>query len=142
MAGDETKNVGLMVSAILGHPDKCLGRWINCEAEKISCRQLVAAMEAAVRSQGLERTIVFEECTMQSLEDEWTVIGNEIGQMMSYIGDVKDRAFENTSGLPIITARELGLELFDTKSFYNELDCIELIHQVDRGEIRLGTVSR
>jgi hypothetical protein len=142
MAGDEENNVGIMVRSILTSPEKSLGTWIACEAERISCRQLVAALDSAARSQGVDKSVTFEECTMQSMEEKWGVVGNEIGQMMTYIAEVKDRAFENTSGLPEITADQLGIELVDTKSFYENLDCVALLKQVDNDEVHLGTVSR
>lgn len=81
---------------------------------------------------------------MQSMEDRWGILGNEIGQMMAYIGDTKDRAFENTTGLREITAKELGVgeQLVSTQALYEKTDCAALFKEVDAGEMHLGTASR
>lgn len=81
---------------------------------------------------------------MQSIEERWGVLGNEIGQMMAYISDVKERAFENTSGLPECSASQLGVqeELVPVKVFYEKLDCMALLREVDDNETHLGTASR
>lgn len=81
---------------------------------------------------------------MQSMEERWGVLGNEIGQMMAYISEVKERAFENTSGLPESSASQLGVqaELVPVSVFYEKLDCVALLREVDNSERHLGTASR
>jgi hypothetical protein len=43
---------------------------------------------------------------MHSIEERRGILGTEIGQMMAYISEVKERAFENTSGLPESSASQ------------------------------------
>lgn len=144
MAGDESHNVGIVVRAIFEQPTKSRGTWVACESERISCREWVACLETAARSQGANSSVTFEECTMRSIEDRWGILGNEIGQMMAYIGEVEERAFGNTSGLPEISARQLGVQddLVFAREFYRKLDCAALLREVDAGERHLGTASR
>jgi hypothetical protein len=142
MAGDENKNVGILTEAILTQPEKSMGTWVACESEHLSCRQWVAAFRAAARRQGVRKTIVYEECSIRSMEEAWGILGNEIGQMMLYISETGRWAFENTSGLPEIKPERLGVELFDTRAFYEQFDCVALMRQVDNEEVHLGTVSR
>ncbi|KAK5062504.1 hypothetical protein LTR84_004577 [Exophiala bonariae] len=144
IAGDENENVGILVRAIFEQPETSIGTWISCESERISCRQWVACLDTAAKSQGVRKTITFEECTMQSIEERWGVLGNEIGQMMAYISELEERAFENTSDLPEINASQLGVqaELVPVRVFYEKLDCVALLREVDNGEIHLGTASR
>jgi hypothetical protein len=144
VAGDENENVGILVRAIFERPENSRGTWISCESEQISCRQWVACLDTAAKSQGFQKSITFEECTMQSIEERWGILGNEIGQMMAYISEVKERAFENSSGLPEISASQLGVqaELVPVSVFYEKLDCVALLREVDDGERHLGTASR
>jgi hypothetical protein len=144
LAGDESKNVGIFVRAIFEQPDKSLGTWVACESERISCRKWVECLDASAQAQGVKKRVTFEECTMQDIEDRWGILGNEIGQMMAYVGEVKDRAFENTSGLPDLKASQLGIEseLVSAKTFYEHLDCVALLREVDNDERHLGTASR
>ncbi len=81
---------------------------------------------------------------MQSLEERWSILGNEIGQMMAYINEVKERAFENTSGLPESSANQLGIqaELVPVSVFYEKLDCVTLLREVDDGQRHLATANR
>lgn len=81
---------------------------------------------------------------MKSIEETWGILGNEIGQMMAYISEIGERAFENTSGLPEINANQLGVqtELIPVNVFYEKLDCVALLREVDDGERVLGTASR
>lgn len=63
MAGDESHNVGIFVRTIFERPKRSLSKRISCESERRSCRQWVADLNEAVRSQGLEKTsITFEGC--------------------------------------------------------------------------------
>jgi hypothetical protein len=144
IAGDESENVGTLVRAIFEQPEKSLGTWIACESERISCRQWVACLDAAAKSQGVQKSITFEECTMESIEESWGILGNEIGQMMAYISEAEGRAFDNTSGLPEISARQLGIqaEMVPASVVYEKLDCVGLLREVDGGERHLGTASR
>ena len=144
IAGDESENVGIMVRAIFEQPDKSIGTWVSCESERISCRQWVACLGAAAKSQGVQKSVTFEECTIQSLEESWGILGNEIGQMMAYISETEGRAFENTSGLPEINASHLGVqtELVSVNVFYENLDCVALLREVDDGKKVMGTASR
>jgi hypothetical protein len=144
IAGDENENVGILVRAIFEQPEKSIGTWIACETEHISCQQWVACLDTAAKSQGVQKSVTFEECTMQSIEERWGILGNEIGQMMAYISEVKERAFENTSGLPESSASQLGVqaELVPVSVFYEKLDCVALLREVDDGERHLGTASR
>lgn len=144
IAGDESENVGILVCAIFEQPEQSIGTWISCESERISYRQWVACLDTAAKSQGVQKSITFEECTMKSIEETWGILGNEIGQMMAYISEIGERAFENTSGLPEINANQLGVqtELIPVNVFYEKLDCVALLREVDDGERVLGTASR
>lgn len=144
IAGDENENVGILVRAIFEQPEKSMGTWIACETEHMSCRQWVACLDTAAKSQGAQKSVTFDECTMQSIEERWGILGNEIGQMMAYISEVKERAFENTSGLPESSATQLGVqaELVPVSAFYEKLDCMALLREVDESLRHLGTASR
>lgn len=141
IAGNEEENVGVLVRAIYEQPEKSIGTWVACESEHITCRQWVACLGTAAKSQGVQKSVTYKECTMQSMEERWGILGIEIGQMMAYISDFGDRAFENTSGLPESTATQLGVqaELVPVSSFYEKLDCVALFREVDDGERHLGT---
>jgi hypothetical protein len=55
IAGDENENVGILVRAVFEQPEKSIGTWIACESEHISCRQWVACLDMAVKSQGVQK---------------------------------------------------------------------------------------
>lgn len=81
---------------------------------------------------------------MKSLEERWGVLGNEIGQMMKYVDEVKDRSFENTSGLMETRAIDLGVDnqLVPSSKFYDGLDCLALMREVESGTTHLGAAGR
>ncbi len=85
VAGDEKTNVGLVVRAIFEQPERTLGTWVSCEAERLSCRQWVEALDSAAQEQGLHGSVEFEVCSVQDFENKWGVVGTECGLMFQYI---------------------------------------------------------
>lgn len=143
VAGDEKTNVGLVVRAIFEQPERTLGTWVSCESEKLSCRQWVEALGSAAQAQGLDGSVEFEECSMQPFEDKWGVVGAECGLMFQYIAAEQERSFLNTSGLPEVTVKDLGLDtgLISARELYHNTDCGALFRSAEDGTPRFGTIG-
>lgn len=70
VAGDEKTDVGLVVRAKFEQPERTLGTWATCEAEKLSGRHQVEALDSAAQVQGLDGSVGFEECSVQPFENQ------------------------------------------------------------------------
>lgn len=143
VAGDEKTNVGLVARAIFEHPERTLETWVACEAEELSCQQWVEALDSAAKAQGLHGSVLFEECSMEGFEAKFGVVGTEVGVMFQYIGDTRERSFHNTSGLPEVSMRELGIdaELVSSREFFEHADCGALFRSADDDTPQFGTIS-
>lgn len=143
MAGDEKLNVGLVARAIFEQPERTLGAWVSCEAEKLSCQQWVEALNSAAKAQGLHGSVLFQECSMDDFEAKFGVVGTECGVMFQYIGEARERSFQNTSGLPEVSVRELGIsaELVSSRELFGHVDCAALFRSADDDTPRFGTIG-
>jgi hypothetical protein len=103
----------------------------------------VEALSSAGKAQGHHETVVFEQCDLKSFEDKFGVAGTEIGEMFAYIGEVKERSFANTSGLPEVSPQELGVvaDLVSARRFFDRTDCGALLRQGTDDTPRFGTLG-
>lgn len=143
MAGDEKTNIGLVARAIFERPERTLGTWVPCQAEQLSFRQWVGVLDTAAKMQGLDASVAFEECSFEAFEEKWGLVGVECGLMFQYYGDARERSFQNTSGLPEVSLKELGVDtsLVSTRKLFDRVDCGALLRQGDDDTPRLGTIG-
>lgn len=143
VAGDVKTNVGLTVCAIFEQPKLTRGAWLTCVAEVMSFRQWVGALDAAAKAQGLSGSIVFEECSLKEFEEKFGDMGTETGVMLQYYHDERERSFENTSGLPEVSLRELGVDdaMVSSRDLYDRTDLKALLNSGDDHVPRYGTLG-
>ena len=97
--------------------------------------------EAKSRSWKLEGAK--EDFSMEDFEAKFGIVGTECGEMFEYIGDTHERSFQNTSGLPEVSVRELGIyvDLVSTRELFDHVDCGALFHSGDDDTPQFGTIG-
>ena len=114
-----------------------------CEAEKMTCQEWVETLRLAAKAQGYQGSLLYEECSMETSEEKWGVVGTELGVMYQYIADMRAQSFQNTSGLPEVSLRDWGLDtgLVTTRQLFDQTDCAPLFQRGDDEPPLLGTIG-
>lgn len=91
--GDERKNIGVIVRAILRSGEKSYNKWVIGEAHRTTMSQDVEALGRVVKEQlGSETQVVYAETSSHGYEAIWGPVATEKATMLQYYG-MQDDAF-------------------------------------------------
>lgn len=91
--GDERKNIGVIVRAILHSGERSYEKWVIGEAHRTTMSQDVEALGRVVKEQlGSETQVAYADTSSQEYEAIWGPVGTEKATMLQYYG-LQDDAF-------------------------------------------------
>ncbi|KAK2607581.1 hypothetical protein N8I77_006244 [Diaporthe amygdali] len=91
--GDERKNIGVIVCAILRSGEKTYDKWVVGEAHKTTMNKDVDALDKVVKEQlGIDKRVIFVETSLKDYEVVSGIFVTEKGPMFQYY-ELQDDAF-------------------------------------------------
>lgn len=114
--GDERKNVGVIVEAILRSGEKSYDKWVIGEAHKTTMGQDVEALNRVIKKQlGHETQTMFAETSPEEFETTWGPLATTIVPMFQFFGSENagfaDSGYEGKTLYPCdlgVTSNELA----------------------------------
>lgn len=84
--GDERKNVGVIVRAILRSGERSYDKWVIGEANKTTMSRDVQALDRVVQEQlGDEAQVMYAHISLQEYETIWGPLATQISPMFEYL---------------------------------------------------------
>lgn len=108
--GDESRNTGTIVSAILSQPEKTLGNFVLGVSEYMSCSEWANALSKALSQQGADVEVSFLETTLESYNRLRGHHAAEIGCMMDFFSNFKEDSYTKGTAGSILTPGDLGVQ--------------------------------
>lgn len=108
--GDESRNTGTVVRAILSQPEKTLGNYVLGVSEYMSCSDWAHAFSKALSQQGENVEVSFLETTLESYSRLQGHHAAEIGSMMEFFSDLKEESYTKGTAGSVLTPEDLGVQ--------------------------------
>lgn len=121
--GDERKNIGILVRAILRSKEGSYDKWVIGEAHRTTMSLDVEALDRVVKEQlGNETQVAYEDISLQEYEAVWGPTATQKAPMFQYY-ELQDDAFVDLS----IDAGQEGQALYphDLGVTIDELTTVE-----------------
>ncbi|KAM0473424.1 hypothetical protein ACHAPX_008171 [Trichoderma viride] len=108
--GDESRNTGTVVRAILSQPEKTLGNYVLGVSEYMSCSDWAHTFSKALSQQGKNVEVSFLETTLESYSRLQGHHAAEIGSMMEFFSDLKEESYTKGTAGSVLTPEDLGVQ--------------------------------
>ncbi|KAK4233585.1 hypothetical protein C8A03DRAFT_47905 [Achaetomium macrosporum] len=104
--GDVSRNIGPFVKAVVEQPEKTANGGIVLATSEIHTADEMLQLWARVKGTKAQ----FVQISGKDYRDMWPVVAEEIGVMMEYWDEYRDRSWTEADGRKILTKEDLGVQ--------------------------------
>lgn len=134
--GDERKNIGVIVRAILRSGERSYEKWVVGEAHRTTMSQDVEALDRVVKEQlGGETQVVYEHIPLQENEAVWGSVATEKAPMFQLYEWHEDAFVDAGQDAKTLYPRDLGVtsdELATVEDCLRSFDWKQILYGQER----------